>query len=315
MRTHVPFSLLATALACSVFAAPAHALRARVYVSKAGADAGGCSFSAPCQSLDFALNGVEPSGEITILDSGGYNPITITKGVTITVPPGVEAGIAAPAGGTAITINATQNDAVVLRGLTLSGANSANFGIVANSAGKIEIVDSVIRDFSQYGIFVAIDVQSATSLHISNTKVMNNALEGIAVLTSVSTNLGPQLNVDFDHLTVTDNNTYGIRFENRVNATVVNSDISNNGIANGGCDVHVQAFNNNDLAFVLLRNLTLGPRGNNACSIDQEGFAVVIASQVVGNNWVANGSFNNQGSDHTNILTTVPPNTLTVTLN
>ena len=123
-------------LAALLPAAPAHALRARVYVSKTGADAGGCSFTAPCQSLNFALNAVEDSGEITILDSGGYNPITITKGVTITVPPGVEAGIAAPAGGTAITINATQNDAVILRGLTLAGANSANYGSSPNQPAK-----------------------------------------------------------------------------------------------------------------------------------------------------------------------------------
>ena len=108
MLTRITFALLATALTCSVFAAPAQALRARVFVSKAGADVGACSFSAPCQSLGYALSGVEPGGEITILDSGGYNPITITQGVTITVPPGVEAGIAVPAGGTAITINAGQ---------------------------------------------------------------------------------------------------------------------------------------------------------------------------------------------------------------
>src|ERR1700692_3336646 len=89
MRTRIPLALLSAALACSVFAAPAQALRARVFVSKAGADVGACSFSAPCQSLDYALSAVEPGGEITILDSAGYNPITITIGVTITVPPGV----------------------------------------------------------------------------------------------------------------------------------------------------------------------------------------------------------------------------------
>src|SRR5580704_10637361 len=154
-------------LAALLPAAPAQALRARVFVSKAGQDVGACSFSAPCQSLEYALNAVASSGEITILDSGGYNPITITKGVTITVPPGVEAGIAAPAGGTAITINATVNDAVVLRGLTLSGANTANYGIFVNTAAKIEIIDSVIRDFSQVGINIELGANFQTLIHIS----------------------------------------------------------------------------------------------------------------------------------------------------
>src|SRR5580700_7477321 len=65
MATRIPLALLATALACSLFAAPAHALRARVFVAKTGADVGSCSFSAPCQSLNFAYNAVLPGGEIT----------------------------------------------------------------------------------------------------------------------------------------------------------------------------------------------------------------------------------------------------------
>jgi hypothetical protein len=91
MRTHVPFSLLATALACSAFAAPALALRARVFVASYGMDSGNCSYTAPCRTLNFAFNAVVAGGEITMIDSAGYDPLTITKAITITSPPGVEA--------------------------------------------------------------------------------------------------------------------------------------------------------------------------------------------------------------------------------
>ena len=110
MRTQLPAALLATAVACSVFAAPAQALRARVFVASYGTDSGTCSFSAPCRSLNFAYNAVLAGGEITMIDSAGFEPLTINKALTITSPAGVEAGITTPSGGNAITVSAGLND-------------------------------------------------------------------------------------------------------------------------------------------------------------------------------------------------------------
>ena len=168
------------ALAALLSAAPAHALRARVFVAKTGADAGACSFSAPCQSLDFALNGVEPGGEITILDSAGYNPITITKGVTITVPPGVEAGIVPSPGGNAITILLTSPATVTLRGLTLEGAGTGSTGVdfLATAGGTLEIIDCMVKDFTANGIFVP-SLTNSAKIIISHTTVLNNTGDGI----------------------------------------------------------------------------------------------------------------------------------------
>ena len=275
MRTHIPFALLATALACSLFAAPAHALRARVYVSKAGADVGACSFSAPCQSLGYALSAVEPSGEITILDSGGYNPITINKGVTITVPPGVEAGIAAPAGGTAITMSAGPNDAVALRGLTLQGGNSAFYGIVVNAGAKIEIIDCVVRDFLKIGISMSF-AGTGSLIHISNTRIMNNAEVGIFVQNTTYT--ASFVSADFDHLTVIDNNNYGIEIGPYVDASIKNSDVSNNG-GNSGCNIEIYG-GTPKWSTLTARNVTFneiyswtsggGPANPLQCSINQD---------------------------------------------
>jgi hypothetical protein len=238
MSTHIPFALLATALACSVFAAPAHALRARVFVSKAGADVGACSFSAPCQSLGYALSGVEPGGEITILDSGGYNPITITQGVTITVPPGVEAGIAVGAGTDGITINGGPNDIVSLRGLTLDGATVGRNGIVFNAGARLEIIDSMVQNFATTGI--AFQPTTPSTLLISNTRVLDNPNSaGIYLLPQVT-----PVQATIDHVTV-ENNNYGIYVDasnvtsccNSVWTSITNSMIASNltaGIGNKG---------------------------------------------------------------------------------
>ena len=146
MPTRIPFALLATALACSFFAAPAQALRARVFVSKTGQDVGNCSFSAPCQSLNFALNGVA-GGEITILDSAGYNPITITKGSPSQSRWCRGRYYRAP-GRERYHHFAGPSDAVVLRGLTLNGGGVGYNGIVFNSGGSLTIDNCIVRNFA-----------------------------------------------------------------------------------------------------------------------------------------------------------------------
>ena len=273
MRTHVPFALLATALACSLFAAPAQALRARVFVSKTGADVGTCSFSAPCQSLDFALNAVEASGEITILDSGGYNPITITKGVTITVPPGVEAGIAVPSGGTGITINAP-GATVKLRGLTLEGANLAGGGIEFDAGSRIEIIDCLIGDFVQFGINIS--SSAAASALISNTIVTDvvNGGSGTGIILQALGNA--TLTAAFNHVTLSGNDIgFNINAPGTGNleAIVTDSHIDNNaqGITAIGASPTV-------LASVILKNVTLND--NSQYGISLFTYAVVYLSQV-----------------------------------
>jgi Periplasmic copper-binding protein (NosD) len=316
------------ALAVTLPAAPAQAAgAARTFVSAAGNDSNNCTnVATPCRHLAAAHAATAANGEIYVLDPANYGsltitgpvakglldnlvPITISKGVTITVPPGVEAGIAAPSGGTAITIDATQNDAVVLRGLTLSGANSANYGIQANSAGKIEIVDSVIRDFKLQGIQIEIS-NTNTLLHISNTKVMNNADTGILVYAFS----GSILTANFDHLTVIDNNNYGIVVGARANATIVNSNISNNGIGVvNGCNLALKG-DISDNAFAVLQYLTPMPRGNQGCSLLQQGFSSGIISQVMGAVWQQKDSTDSMGTDGTNIIS-LPSHTVTTVRN
>jgi hypothetical protein len=302
MLTRIPFALFATALACSVFAAPAHALRARVYVSKAGADVGACSFSAPCQSLGYALSAVEPDGEITILDSGGYNPITITQGVTITVPPGVEAGIAALMNGTAITINAP-GATVTLRGLTLEGTNTANFGVSFTAGSRIEIIDCVISGFQSTGI--SVQPATAASVMIANTivKDINPTANGtgIALLPQGSGAMTAAL----DQVTVS-NTSFGLNLSSQLGPAPLEILITNSHIDNSSQNaIYAEGGSGTNYAHMILKNVTVNQSPN---AIALNGSSTIWLSQVTqttlasSNSIVYFNSGNSSYSDGTNHL-------------
>src|ERR1700693_3978704 len=107
---------------------PALALANRVFVSaRSGNNANACdNIATPCQTFAGAVTQLNPDGEVIVLDSGGYGPVTITQGVTIEAPAGVTA-FAHPPFGDAITVNAG-SATVTLRGLTLNvgTGNGAN---------------------------------------------------------------------------------------------------------------------------------------------------------------------------------------------
>src|SRR6516164_5719087 len=138
MRTALPLTVLATALACSLASVPAHA-RARVFVASYGNDFNLCTFGSPCKTFQHAHDVVDAGGEITAIDSAGFGPVFINKAVSITSPLGIEAGIVPNAGATtAIDVSAGPNDAVVLRGLTVVGGG-APAGILFNSAASLTL--------------------------------------------------------------------------------------------------------------------------------------------------------------------------------
>src|SRR5262245_9736475 len=56
----------------------------RTYVSGTGKDNNPCSASSPCQTFQAALALTLPGGEVYVLDSANYGPVTINKSVTIT---------------------------------------------------------------------------------------------------------------------------------------------------------------------------------------------------------------------------------------
>ncbi len=125
---------------------------ARTFVATGGSDgntAVNCSRAAPCRSFASALTVTNAGGEIIVLDSGGYGPVTIDKSVSIIAPEGIYAGISVPSGN-GITI-ATGGIHVVLRGLDInSDGADADYGIAMTSAqGTLLVENCRISGFSK----------------------------------------------------------------------------------------------------------------------------------------------------------------------
>src|SRR5437867_994768 len=120
-----------------LIAASAQATSLRTFVASTGLDTNPCSRTSPCRSFAAALVETAPSGEIIVLDSAGYGPVTINQSVTIVSPPGVYAGITATSGNGITISGTTQNDVVVIRGLTINGGGTGNAGISAADPADI----------------------------------------------------------------------------------------------------------------------------------------------------------------------------------
>jgi hypothetical protein len=92
--------------------------------------------------------------QIVVLDTAGYGPLTITKSLGMTVPPGVIGFVTVLGNNHGIVINAGSTSVVSLRGLIVEGGGAAAVGngIWANSVGNLTIEDCTVRNFRE-GIF------------------------------------------------------------------------------------------------------------------------------------------------------------------
>jgi hypothetical protein len=192
----------------------------RTYVSGTGNDSNPCTASMPCQTFQAALAQTVAGGEIFVLDSANYGPVTINKAVTITSE-GAVAGILASSG-IGITISAGANDVINLRGLDVDGSNTGTVGIQFSSGQSLNIQKSVIRNFTGSGINFA--PSAASTLFVVDTTLIHNVSNGISLANNATgalsrvnaTNNGVAILAYGSGvtLTVTDtvagNNTYGI---------------------------------------------------------------------------------------------------------
>ncbi len=160
-------------------ASPAKALSAVTFVSGKGTNAGTCASPAtPCRTFQFALGQTSPGGEIKALDPADYEPMTITKAISIT---GVEgAGINRTAAGNAFTIKAGSKDVINLTNLIIDGLNTGQTGIELASFGSLTVTHCIIRKFRGDGI----DIFSSSGMEflIADVVVSDNGGLGLELV-------------------------------------------------------------------------------------------------------------------------------------
>ncbi len=196
----------------------AHALNTRTWVSGKGVDQSSCGqIAAPCRTLQYAHDNTTAGGEIDVLDPAGYGSLIITKGINI-INDGVGvAGVLAPTGQNAITINAGTSEAVVLRGLTIEGSSVGANGIEFRSGGPLTVRDCSIQGFvggsNTAGNGILLDPTGGTSnILITNTTVSNNDYIGVSFIPGLrSQGLNTSAVVSMDRVTAS-RNKLGIAF-------------------------------------------------------------------------------------------------------
>lgn len=149
-RTSSARDTIAYLLVCLLCASFAEAQATRTWVSGVGNDANPCSRTAPCKTFAGAISKTAAGGEISVLDPGGFGAVTITKAITIDGD-GTLAGILA-AGTNGIIVNAGVNDVVIIRGLSINGANSGLSGIRYLAGKHLHVENCTIYDFLSFGI-------------------------------------------------------------------------------------------------------------------------------------------------------------------
>lgn len=168
----------------------------RTFVASFGNDANPCTIASPCRTFGAAMALTDANGEVIVLDSAGYGPVTINQSVSIIAPDGVYAGVSVFAAQNGITVSGGAK--VVLRGLTVNGqggnegiwvlggtqihvercviSNMGDAGIRIEGGATINVSDSVIRSNAGRGVDI---LAGAAEVILSDTQVLNNGSHGI----------------------------------------------------------------------------------------------------------------------------------------
>ncbi|RFC33364.1 MAG: hypothetical protein DID92_2727744827 [Candidatus Nitrotoga sp. SPKER] len=229
------FSSIYLLAALSAFIVTPAQAKPQTFVASYGDDANPCGRVLPCRQFTKAMSVTDTNGEVVVLDSADYEPITITKSISITVPPGIYAGIAVPSDDiSGVTINANGAN-VVLRGLTITGNSqsegselSLSAGILMTAGSKLSIENCVISNFSSpdsSNIQPAVLVQTTATVRMVNTVIRNNEVGALFLDGSTA---------DISGSKFMGNSLYGIVSNNKINGTTTTASVSDTVVTGSG---------------------------------------------------------------------------------
>ena len=188
----------------------ANATVQRTAVSRNGIDTNPCTPASPCRTVTAALAQTNTGGEVIVLDSGGYDPFSVTNPASVIAPPGVYAGITIPPEGTPVYIGPPNGGRSAVRGLTVIGLHNPNAfngilvsgnnvtvqiescvvtgldDLTANGTtaigflgdGLVTITDSIVRD-SKIGIGAVSGTSAIARVSVIGTRVESSSRVGI----------------------------------------------------------------------------------------------------------------------------------------
>ena len=275
----VPAVLLAVALAGGP--ASAQTQVARSFVSAAtGNDANDCNRATPCRTFQRAHDNTFDQGEVTVLDTGGYGAVTISKSISIVSEVG-EASLLVSGGATGITINAP-NAYVNLRGLTIQGIGfGGGTGLAFRAGFALTITNCVIRNLT--GDAIVLNPAGTAQVAISSTLITDNGGRGI-----VNSLTGPQ-KIDLDRVHVANSFT-GVQLVGTPGGTHVSiADSVFSGNAQGGLVTDGNPFEPTSTVTAVVVRSVLSNNRTSAVVAERTSFIAIGESLISGNaaTWLA----------------------------
>ena len=200
----------------------AYAQATRTWVSGVGDDVNPCSRTAPCKTFAGAISKTAAGGEISVLDPGGFGAVTITKSITINGD-GTLAGVLAAATN-GIVVNAGANDKVILRNISIAGANTGLNGIRYLAGGQLRLDNVTIYGFQVNSLSRAIDVSLAGSgeLFVIDSTI-TNCEAGVRLTTSAGA-----LQATLDNVRIQNTDLHAVEVLSNSNVTIKRSNLSGN---------------------------------------------------------------------------------------
>src|SRR5215471_715791 len=199
-----------------------YAQASRTWVSGVGDDANPCSRTAPCKTFAGAISKTAPGGEIDALDPGGFGALTITKAITIDGGGGQVASVLV-SGTNGIVVQAGAGDVVILRNLRINGISTGFSGVKFNSGKSLDIENCFIFGFTQQGIDITLNQNTAASVHVINTVLKNNGGDGLRATNAQS----PAVEVGIDGSYALLNGGVGFEAQQHSHMTITNSAAEN----------------------------------------------------------------------------------------
>lgn len=190
----------------------------RTFVASNGSDVHPCTLSQPCRSFAAAIAKTSDGGEVIVLDSAGYGPVTINQSVSIIAPEGIYAGITVTS--TVGIIVSGAGIEVALRGLSLNGQGGVTIAIDFVQGAFLSIEGCQITNFG-----TGVELEAPNSrVSIQNAHIRNNSEAGL-FMRGVSGGL--QASIANSEIA---NNFHGVeaRAGTLVQATVAHSTLTNN---------------------------------------------------------------------------------------
>jgi parallel beta helix pectate lyase-like protein len=263
----VPCAIAAVMAAIFLSLTPASAQgnsQLRTWVSAEGDDRNlGCTYVQPCRTFAGAESQSLPYGEIVCKDSGDFQQVNIIEPITINCR-GVAGAIenftnGANYPGIQILFDLFPTNTppqVIIRGLTIQGANTGQDGILITGAGAGSFVN--IEDVTITGNNVVSGAGTGTGisdqrthglLHVNSTTIQNNAVAGISIGSSngsrravikntqvlnsgTGIHIGANSEVAISHSEISDNATAGLAISAATGLVTVDSTtIAHNGFA------------------------------------------------------------------------------------